>query len=664
MRHTWTGGIDEDRHETPSLPPEVELRQLYRRQDEEGRRTAVRQGFWVAVIVYLTFAVPDIILIPDVAEYTIAARIAIGVGALALFEVQRLMNVATEWLDRTCAFAVVLGYIGWMLPALMTSHTEAISYYMIFGAIFMMGENLFFSFRFSLSLAASGAILSAFLASLASFRPEGAYAFAFALFYVSCFVFTSYVNWKLNQERYNVFVNALEARIQHKSAAERGEALLKLSYTDPLTGLDNRRAVDLQLRKHWNMWRVYGDDFAVLLIDVDFFKLYNDRYGHQSGDRSLCLVADALRGLVEPFGGTVGRYGGEEFIAILRTNSIAHVEELSNAICRAVEELAIEHDQRPDGIEVVTASVGATFTGATIATKLEMLVREADRALYGAKAGGRHCAKVFDPNDPLISDESEGISALLNIAIGRNLVSLVYQPIRDSETGELVAAEALMRLNGLNGTPILPSSFIPIAERTGAIHDLGLWAIRTACEEMLAPNKAQLVSVNVSPVQLRAPGFAASVAEILARSGVSGNRLALEITEGLAMELHSYVTASISELRALGVQLWLDDFGTGHAGLSWLRAVDFHTVKIDRSFLHAAETTEGRAMLEDMVTLIRNRGSGILIEGVETEEQGTLARDLGIALIQGYHIGRPAPALQFAATDIANDGKKPRAKRA
>ncbi|MDX3924310.1 MAG: GGDEF and EAL domain-containing protein [Shinella sp.] len=648
MRHTLADVVELDLHQQPRRPASAQLRTLYREENEEARRKATRQGLWVAVIVYLMFVVPDILLVPDVALYTIAARVAVCVTVLIAIETQFRTGVKTHWLDWTCAAALVLGYLGWMCPALMTEHTRSMSYYMIFGAIFMLGANLFFSFSFRLSLLTSSVVLASFFFALAFFfHGDATYQLAFGTFYVSCFIFTSYINWKLNRERYNVFLNAHEAKLQHREASERGKALLRLSNTDSLTGLENRRAVDQRLRDYWNDWQKLGKSFAAILIDVDFFKKYNDYYGHQEGDRCLMLVANTLQEAIERYDGSIGRYGGEEFIVLARMDKPEQAAELAEAIRRTVENLALAHEQRRDGVSIVTVSVGAAFTRHQTGAKLEKIIHEADRALYGAKASGRNCARLFDPNDPQSSDESENIAALLKIAINQDLVSLVYQPIQDVASGRVDAVEALMRLRMLDGTTIPPSLFIPVAERTGAILELGRWAIRTVCRELLADDRVRVVSVNVSPIQLKAPGFASSVAAILGETGVTGGRLAFEITEGLEMEMHSDILRCISDLKMLGINIWLDDFGTGFAGLSWLRLIDFDTVKIDRSFLHDCVDQKGRSMLQDIISLIRNRGHKILVEGVETEEQMALMREFRIDQVQGFHVGRPVPAEDF-----------------
>lgn len=606
-----------------AAPDASSLRAQFHAESQAARRMAARPGLYIAVIIYLLFAATDILLVPDVAAYTIAARFAVGATALVTLEALLRFGAATKWLDITCAGAIILGYIGWLLPTAASANHESVSYYMVFGTIFMMSANLFFTFQFSFSVVTSTIILL-ILYAVNYFVPSTlTYKLVFGAFYISCFVFTSYINWKLNRERYNVFLNALEARNQHREATERGKALLKLSRTDPLTGLENRRAVDERLRDLWSNWQRHGATFAVLLIDVDFFKRFNDYYGHQKGDRCLMEVAQA--------------------------KNHEDVVTLAEEIRGEVEALAITHNERRDGTQVVTVSIGAAFTRDEAGTKLEKIIQEADRALYLAKADGRNCVHLFDPNDPQTSDESENVAALLKIAIERDLVSLVFQPIANMRSGRIEAMEALMRLTMPDGTAVPPSLFIPVAERTGMILELGRWAIRTACRELMSNEHIRTISVNVSPVQLKAPGFAASVAAALGEAGVTGDRLALEITEGLEMKMHSDVLRCISDLKLLGIKVWLDDFGTGFAGLSWLRLIDFDTVKIDRSFLHDCVTPRGRAMFRDIVGLLRNRGPKILVEGVESEEQLELLRKLDIDHAQGYHIGRPAPAERIRA---------------
>lgn len=621
-----------------------ELQSLYRSNNAQERRRISRRGLWLAVFMYLLYSATDILLIRDVAVYTIGARFLVGTLFLAIVERQYRSGRNAEEIDITCATALVAGYIAWLFPAMTSGEVVNLSYYMVFGSIFMMGVNLFFNFRFTLALVASATVLVAFLTSLCFFEVGIEHTISFALFYISCFVFTSYVNRKLNIERFSVFLNALEAKNLHREATERGQALLRLSNTDPLTGLENRRSIDKSLRAFWKDWQTDHRSFAAILIDVDHFKKFNDLYGHQEGDRCLTRVADALQRATETFGGLIGRYGGEEFIVVTLAETPEQVRGLADNIRRAVEDLAHGPRSLRGDAPLVTVSVGAALTLPQTGQKLERLIHQADRALYAAKASGRNCARFYDVNDPQCGDDGEDLAALLKVAVAKNLVSVVYQPIHEVTSGVSDVVEALMRLKSLDGHGISPSDFIPIAEQTGAIFELGRWLIRTVCLELLADQRAEVVTVNISPVQLKAEGFATSVAAILLETGIEGRRLAFEITEGLDMKADPRILTCVEELRAMGIAIWLDDFGTGFAGLSWLRLIDFDTVKIDRSFLYDANTPRGKAMLQDMVGLLRNRGYSILVEGVETEEQMLLMRELWIDQVQGFHLGRPVPA--------------------
>ncbi|WP_046630172.1 putative bifunctional diguanylate cyclase/phosphodiesterase [Neorhizobium galegae] len=635
----------------PSLSPE-QLRCLYKQKSESGRKRATRNGLWIAVAFYLAYSFTDYLFISDVVQYTIAGRLAVGVGSLCILELLLYRNAKADTVDMAAAVSVLAAYLVWLLTAQMTTIKDAFSYYMVFGAIFMMSVNLFFSFRFPVALAASATNMLIFIVALYLFAPMLLlHKLILGAFCISCFIFTSYVNLQLNRERYKVFLNALEASLQQAAADERGKALLQLSNTDSLTGLENRRAIDQRLRDYWERWQDHRVPFAVLLIDVDYFKHYNDYYGHQEGDRCLVAVSHLLQSVASSFGSIIGRYGGEEFIVIAPMQDSESATELAEAMCVGVRALVWPHEHRRDGTSVITVSVGVSYTREQT-KQVDKVIHEADRALYAAKATGRDTLVVFDPEDPQSNDDSEDIAATLKIALEHGLVSLVYQPIRNVQTGKTDAVEALMRLAMLDGTPVSPGKFIPVAERTGSIIELGRWAIRTVCRDLLATDLVQVVSVNVSPIELKVPGFAGYVAATLAEFDVTGARLAFEITEGVELEIDKDVVRCISDLRKLGAQVWLDDFGTGFAGLSWLRLIEFDTVKIDRSFLHDCNTERGKRMLLDIITLLRNRGVKILVEGVETIEHQRLMQQYGISQLQGYYIGRPAPASQLEADNV------------
>ena len=615
---------------------------LYDHKRENPRRLNARRAMWMTLAVYLGFGGLDFVLIPDVADLTVSARFALSILALAVVETLYALAAKAYKLDIVCASFVIAGYLAWLLISIQSSHLLSVSYYMVFGAVFMMVASLLFNFRPAVAITASLLIAVFFVAGACLIAVVStSYIIAFVVFYSVCFALISFVNWKLNVERYSVFLNALKSEVQRAELEEQGKALLMLSNTDSLTGLANRRSIDRQLREYFEAWRADGATFATALIDIDLFKRFNDHYGHQEGDRILIEVSNALAAMAKRYDAAIGRYGGEEFILLIRADNKFKLKGLAEKMRRSIEALNISHENRQDGLSIVTISVGATLSSLE-AEKSEKVVSEADRALYAAKASGRNCVRLFDPSDPMVGDVSGNVAALLRIAIDQDLVSIAFQPIQEVATGRIVAFEALMRLKLLDGTMISPAVFISVAERTGAIHELGRWAIGRACREVLAATDVPVVSVNVSAIQLRAPSFAASVAGILAETGVVPRRLALEITEGLEIEAHSDILRSITELQKIGVQIWLDDFGTGFAGLSWLRLFEFDMVKIDRSFLHESDNPHGENMLRDIISLIRNRGREVLIEGVENDMQIRLIRTLNVDLMQGFKLGRPA----------------------
>ncbi|RFB79432.1 putative bifunctional diguanylate cyclase/phosphodiesterase [Methylovirgula sp. 4M-Z18] len=630
-----------------------DLRGLYRNERENFQINAVRSGLWLAVFAYILFSITDIILIPDVSAHTIAVRFAIGIFVLILFEFAVLRSKNRDVLDSICAIAVVAGYALWLIFAAQTAYTENFSYYMVFGSIFMMGANLFFAFRFEISIVSSALILNCFFVSLFTLHYSWSYIICLGTFYISCFVFTSYLNWNLNLERYNVFLNALEAKKQQAEATERGQALLRLSRTDPLTNLNNRRAMDDILHKYWSDWVEHGKSFSLVLIDIDHFKKFNDHYGHLRGDYCLTLVAAALGNVVHQYGGSIGRHGGEEFIALAPVQHSEQIAAFGEAIRRTVEDLALPHQGRRDRTSVVTASVGVSTPRPGTDVKLEKILTEADRALYLAKASGRNSVKYFNISDIEESDLNDRVAKLLKEAIERNLVSIAFQPILNVRSGTVDTAEALMRLRMPDGTEVPPRFFVPIAEETGIILELQYWMIRTVCRKVLSQYEFLSVSINISHMELKTPGFVDSVATILDEAAIRPDRLIFEITERLDLERDSEILAHVQDLKRLGIRIWLDDFGTGYAGLSWLRLVDFDTVKIDQTFLRDCKTPKGRTMLGDISRLVRNCGPKILVEGVETAGQMAVLHELGIDQAQGFYIGIPRPVDQLFSTDSA-----------
>jgi diguanylate cyclase (GGDEF)-like protein len=630
-------------------PADPTLWALLMRKYADRNRRVLRWGMAAAVISYIGYGLFDWFLFPDVAERLIATRIVLGLGFLALTEICARRGAELTTLHLIAASAVVSGAIGWLLFAIGTTHQLALSYFMVFGTVFILGANLFFNFRFWLSIVSSAVVAIAFVAAALFSLDAGIVGRAIvAVYFANCLILSLYLSWRLSLERYQEFLHMLRAQVQDRTAVEKGEKLGEIADTDPLTGLKNRRAIArafAELSKQWAADNYGTGDHAigVLLIDVDHFKLFNDHLGHQAGDDCLMMLADAFAETAARHKAIAGRHGGEEFVVLCRIEGEAQLRELAQEFCRAVENLRIAHPNRGDGRDIVTISVGATLTRADKSMELRMLLQEADRALYASKFAGRAMLTIYDPGAADQEKSGENLSGLLKVAVARQLVSVVYQPIFDISSEKMLGHEALMRLRDLDGSAVSPPVFIPAAEQNGAIVEMGAWLIDRACGDMARHGLGSFVTVNVSIVQLKTPGFPLQIADILGRHGLAPQKLALEVTEGSDIFLEAQAARNIEHLRSLGVQIWLDDFGTGYAGLAWLRRFRFDVIKIDRSFLHDSDTPRGARLLKDMVRLIRNLGHAVLIEGVETEEQLTALKRMDVRWIQGFLKGRPVP---------------------
>jgi diguanylate cyclase (GGDEF)-like protein len=640
------------------------LASLYNAQQREAQRDEARLAIWFVSALYVLFAAADAVLITDVIGYTIAVRILISLTYGIGIGIQISRGVRASFIEMQCAMGVVVGFAAWLLLTSLSEHTSNVLLYTSYGTVFMMVANLFYNLRFHVALLTSGSITLIFFVATA-FVFDASYEFLVSTgsLYLLSFVLTLFINWKLNAERYRVFLNSLSAEIRQRQARERGDQLLKLSTTDALTGLANRRATDDFLQELWRESKSKSAQFAVILIDIDYFKVYNDFYGHQKGDSCLVTVAHAMEGVVARHHGKIGRFGGEEFIVLLTAESLDAVVEVAEEIRRTVQDLQIEHEARSDHISVLTVSVGAAFSADVEGNKAERLVTNADRALYFAKDSNRNCVKMFDHRLSANSETTDSIKELLRTAIADNRLSLAYQPIWDVKSGTMLAAEALMRLTAADGSQISPAIFIPIAERTGAIVELGDRVIREACDQLMRNDAIPAISVNVSVVQLSRPNFGEHVADILLEKGVSPSRLIIEITEGSEIDENAAVIQAINELTAFGVRVWLDDFGTGFAGLSCLSKIAFDTVKIDRLFVQASNTRRGEKLLNDMMTLIANSGQNLILEGVETSDQVDRLKQQGARFLQGYYFNRPmtGEALDLLARKGTRLATKPRA---
>ncbi|MEV0134622.1 bifunctional diguanylate cyclase/phosphodiesterase [Dactylosporangium sp. NPDC050688] len=409
----------------------------------------------------------------------------------------------------------------------------------------------------------------------------------------------------------------------------------RLAVRDDLTGLANRRELELRIRA------ALGSPAKVALIDLDDFKAINDRLGHGVGDRLLIAVAERLRSVARP-GDTVARLGGDEFALLVPSGDVSvFAEALERPFVAGAHKL------------LVRASIGVADCRGT-AEAFEPL-RRADVAMYAAKVtGGRQ--QHYDPALDARASEHAELGADLRTGLDESQFFMVYQPIVALPSGDTVAVEALVRWRHPQRGLVSPVDFIPVAEHNGLIIELGAWILREACTRMahwrdtLGPRAPQRVSVNASARQLSEPDFAGTVAAVLADTGLPPRCLVIEVTETAVFDSDTALD-TLRAVRALGVRIALDDFGTGHSSLGLLQTAPVDILKVDKSFVDHVGTPGRQAVIARALIDVSNHLQLTAIaEGVETAAQADELHRLGYHYVQGYHFGRPAPDPVFSGS--------------
>jgi diguanylate cyclase (GGDEF)-like protein len=432
-----------------------------------------------------------------------------------------------------------------------------------------------------------------------------------------------------------------------RAHARSEERLVQQATHDPLTGLPNR--VYIHDRLGQALARRSGTDelVALLFLDLDRFKLVNDALGHGLGDDLLVAVSKRLCG-VAPTGAVVGRVGGDEFVVILE-----HITSDEQALRYAQEirgSFVLPFSAR--GTEIYTsASIGIAFAGPDAPADSESLVRDADTAMYQAKDNGRDAVAVFDVESHDVTARRLLLERDLRGALARNELSLHYQPVIDVPTRRVIGFEALLRWTHPELGFIPPIDFIPIAEETGMIVELGAWVLETACDQLavwhetLPDGKDLYVAVNLSARQLREPNFLDLPQQALARAGLGPHSLRLELTESILMENKSAALDVLLALADRGFQISIDDFGTGYSSLAYLRRFRADEVKIDKSFIDdlARPDAAEESLVRAIVAIAKALGMTTTAEGVETPDQAERLRALGVDAAQGYVFSRPVP---------------------
>ena len=427
------------------------------------------------------------------------------------------------------------------------------------------------------------------------------------------------------------------------TARERSEAQSQyLAYHDALTGLGNRLLFREELQRALVERPTTGDSLAILFVDLDGFKGVNDAHGHSVGDALLKMVAGRmLDGLGDSV--RIARLGGDEF-AILQASCAQPVGAMSLA------DRIIALASAPCVIDAYNVTVGASVGIATNDGEnedVDFLLKAADLAMYRAKEDGGGTYRVFDPKMDAAAQAAMRLRTEMRDALTRGDFELYYQPIVSTVSGQVTTCEALMRWKHAERGWISPGEFIPVAESTGLIVQLGEWALRRACDQAAAWPSDVMVAVNLSSVQFQNGKLVATVFSALAGSGLAPARLELEITESVLLGSNDRNAATLNQLHELGVRLSMDDFGTGFSSLSYLRNFPFDKIKIDQSFIrNLVEDNRSKAIVRAITGLAQSFGMTSTAEGVETKGQLDCLMGTGCSEIQGYFYSRPVPGSQ------------------
>ncbi len=455
---------------------------------------------------------------------------------------------------------------------------------------------------------------------------------------------------------FNVFEVLRESIAAADTSQKMADKMRDLARTDVVTGLSNRAGLNHEMvEKLMTM----GKDqmLALFWLDLDKFKEVNDTLGHPIGDRVLSEVARRLR-QVAPHDATVARFGGDEFIIASEVESREACERLA---ARLQETISI-----PIRIDGELLDIGASMGVALLpedGVDLDTVMQSADLSLYHAKVNGRNQISFFDPSMTRNLMRRKEIEAELRTALQRDELSIFFQPIVDLETGRIRTFEALVRWFHPEKGEMRPDEFIPVAEETGVIITLGNWITAQAAKAAARWPSDVTIAVNLSPVQIKAPGSALGILNALKEAKLDPSRLELEVTESLFLDDNRQTTRFIEQLAAEGVRFALDDFGTGYSSLGYINKYPFKKIKVDRSFVSGPNVgRKSDAIIRAVAELGAQLEMEIVAEGLETIEQVRVVRDAGCTLGQGYYFSRAVPDY-LAATLLSQEREKDRSIR-
>jgi diguanylate cyclase (GGDEF)-like protein/PAS domain S-box-containing protein len=430
------------------------------------------------------------------------------------------------------------------------------------------------------------------------------------------------------------------------------EEIKNLAYFDPLTHMPNRRMLLDHLKLALGQSARSKNHGALMFLDIDHFKVLNDTKGHEFGDRLLIEVARRMNSCLRDID-SVARFGGDEFVVLLEglsPNSREAAIQTGQVAEKIRKELALPYHLE-DMVHQSSSSIGVVlFQGDDVL--MDELLKQADLAMYQAKAGGRNLVRFFEPAMQAELESRTIMERALRHALPRGELELHYQ-LQTNNSRKLLGAEVLLRWNSAELGIVSPVQFIPVAEQSRLILPIGHWVLETACRQLKVWERHPVLgtihlAVNVSPVQFHQEDFVEQVKAVLAATGANPHRLELELTENLVLEDVNEATSKMVELRAIGVRFSMDDFGTGYSSLQYIKRLPIDQLKIDRAFVRDILTDPGDAvMVQTISDLARNFGFKVIAEGVETEDQLPSLTNLGCSTFQGYLFSKPVGLADF-----------------
>lgn len=432
---------------------------------------------------------------------------------------------------------------------------------------------------------------------------------------------------------------------QHESLGKSERRLFQLAHFDQLTGLPNRQSLSDRIGHAIDISARSGARLAVMFVDIDHFKNINDSLGHEIGDQVLRELAGRISHALRS-GDTVARIGGDDFVVLLED-----IDDGSDSVERVAEKLAAATARaiHVEGKELyVTLSMGISIYPQD-GRDTEILLRNADTAMYRAKVAGRDCSRFFDQSMAHQARRRMEIENGLRHAIERKELMLHYQPQRALSNNRIVGVEALLRWSRPGLGLIPPLEFIPLAEESGLIIPIGNWVLQTACEQgarwLDEPDMQFRISVNIAAKQIHHKGFVELIRSTLDATGLPPAFLELEITESSILENLDETVDKLRQIKALGVTIAVDDFGTGYSSLSYLKQLPIDRLKIDRSFVKDTPgDTDDCTIVRTIIEMSRNLGLSVIAEGVESQAQVDFLSAEGCDEIQGYFLSKPMPA--------------------